>query len=236
MISEGRVAVVTGATGGLGSVAARSLAQEGVRLALFSTSTEKLNRLVGDLGLPDEQVLTGAFDFTQAEAGRAAAEAVMAKFGRVDILLHLVGGWTGGTPLAEVDAGELANMLSQHLWTTFHLSQAFVPRLVENGWGRVIVVSSPLASNPPANMGPYVAGKAAQEALVLTLAREHARSGVTANILQVRTIDTQHERDTAPTSKNANWTTPEEITAAVLYLCSDEARTVNGARIPLYGG
>ncbi|MDQ3929289.1 MAG: SDR family oxidoreductase, partial [Chloroflexota bacterium] len=82
----------------------------------------------------------------------------------------------------------------------------------------------------------YVAGKAAQEALILTLARELAGSGVTANILQVRTIDTKHERDAQKTSKNANWTTPEEIASAVLYLCSNEAHVVNGARIPLYGG
>jgi NAD(P)-dependent dehydrogenase (short-subunit alcohol dehydrogenase family) len=127
-------------------------------------------------------------------------------------------------------------MLNQHLWTTFHLAQAFVPHLVENRWGRIIVVSSPLASNPPANMAPYVVGKAAQEALMLTIARETAGSGVTANILKVRTIDAKHERDREPSAKNANWTTPEEITKAILYLCSDEAQVVNGARIPLYGG
>lgn len=74
----------------------------------------------------------------------------------------------------------------------------------------------------------------AQEALMLTLARELVGSGVTANILQVRTIDAKYERDEQPMPKNANWTTPEEITAAILYLCSDEAHVVNGARIPLY--
>jgi NAD(P)-dependent dehydrogenase (short-subunit alcohol dehydrogenase family) len=80
-----------------------------------------------------------------------------------------------------------------------------------------------------------VVGKAAQEALTLAIAKESAGSGVTANILQVRTIDADRERDRNPSGKNASWTTPEEITAAILYLCSDEAGVVNGARIPLYG-
>jgi NAD(P)-dependent dehydrogenase (short-subunit alcohol dehydrogenase family) len=84
-------------------------------------------------------------------------------------------------------------------------------------------------------MGPYVVGKAAEEALVLTVAKEVARTGVTANVLQVRTIDAKHERDREPTPKNANWTTPEEIAAAIMYLCSDDAHVINGARIPLYG-
>jgi NAD(P)-dependent dehydrogenase (short-subunit alcohol dehydrogenase family) len=212
------------------------MAEQGARLALFSTSTEKLEKLASELGLPDERLLTGAHDLTQAEGAKEAAQQVKDRFGRVDILVHVVGGWLGGKSLIEVSAEDVSSMLNQHLWTTFNLAQAFVPHLRDNGWGRIIVVSSPLASTPPANMGPYVAAKAAQEALVLTLAKEFAGSGVTANILQVRTIDAKHERDAQKTSKNANWTTPEEITAAVLYLCSNEAHVVNGGRIPLYGG
>jgi len=72
--------------------------------------------------------------------------------------------------------------------------------------------------------------------LMLTLAKELAGSGVTANVLQVRTIDASHERDREPTPQNASWTTPEEIAATISYLCSEEARVINGARIPLYGG
>ncbi|MCI0475415.1 MAG: SDR family oxidoreductase, partial [Anaerolineales bacterium] len=164
------------------------------------------------------------------EATKAAANAVIAKFGRVDILLNLVGGWTGGKPVVEFDASAVNEMLEQHLWTTFHLAQAFVPHLIANRWGRIIVVSSPTATHPPAHASPYAIAKAAQEALMLTLAQELKNSGVTANILQVKTIDAQHER----TAKNASWTTPEEIAATILYLCSDEAQVVNGARIPLY--
>jgi NAD(P)-dependent dehydrogenase (short-subunit alcohol dehydrogenase family) len=135
-----------------------------------------------------------------------------------------------------VPAEDLSNMVNQHVWTTFYLAQAFVPHLVANHWGRVAVISSPSATTPAANGAPYAAAKAAQEALIMTLAREVAGSGVTANVVQVRAIDTNHERDRERTSKNASWTTPEEIAATILYLCSDEAQVVNGARIPLYGG
>ena len=236
MIEQGRVAVITGATGNLGSVVARSLGEQGVRLALFGTNVERLEGLVGELKLPEDKVLTGTFNFTSPDAAKAAATAVQEKFGRVDMLIHLVGGWTGGKAVTEVPASEVSDMLNQHLWTTFHLAQAFVPPLVANGWGRIIVVSSPLASSPPAKMAPYVVGKAAQEALIVTVAKEVAGTGVTANILHVRTIDAKHERDLQPTPKNANWTTPEEINASILYLCSNEAHVVNGARIALYGG
>jgi NAD(P)-dependent dehydrogenase (short-subunit alcohol dehydrogenase family) len=236
MIDKDRVAVITGATGNLGSVVAGSFSKQGLKLALLSTNVERLEGLASELGLPKDRVLTGAYDLTSHEAVREAAATVLEKFGRVDILVHLVGGWTGGQPVTEVAEEEVAGMLKQHLWTTFHLAQAFVPLLTASKWGRIIVVSSPLATNPPAKMAPYVVGKVAQEALVLTVAKEVAGSGVTANILQVRSIDAKHERDQQPSSKNANWTTPEEITAAILYLCSNEAHVVNGARIPLYGG
>ncbi|HEX9068374.1 MAG TPA: SDR family oxidoreductase, partial [Ktedonobacterales bacterium] len=82
----------------------------------------------------------------------------------------------------------------------------------------------------------YVFAKAAEETMVLTLAHELQGTGVTANVVQVRTIDVRHERETAPTPKNASWTTPEEIAAAMCYLCSDEAGVISGARIPLFGG
>ncbi|MEO8286861.1 MAG: SDR family NAD(P)-dependent oxidoreductase [Chloroflexota bacterium] len=236
MSIENRVAIITGATGHLGSVTARRLADEGARLALFSTSTERLEKLVSDLGLPSDRYLTGAFDFTQHGAAQAAAAVVIEKYGRADILLNLVGGWTGGKSVVDSPEEDMSGMLNQHLWTTFYLAQAFVPHLVANRWGRIVVVSSPYATNPSANGAPYAAAKAAQEALVLGLAREVVGAGVTANVLQVRSIDANHERDRERTSKNASWTTPEEIAAAIMYLCSEDARVVNGARIPLYGG
>lgn len=187
------------------------------------------------MNLPKERWLTQPLNFRDPGAAQAAAAAVIEKFGRAEILLHFVGGWIGGKPVVEVAPEEVSEMLQQHVWTTLYLTQAFVPHLVTNHWGRVIVISSPNAAMPPANGAPYAIGKAAQEALMLTLAEELKDSGVTANVIRVRTIDVKHERDRERTPKNASWTTPEEIAATILYLCSDEAQVVNGARIPLYG-
>jgi NAD(P)-dependent dehydrogenase (short-subunit alcohol dehydrogenase family) len=106
---------------------------------------------------------------------------------------------------------------------------------MENGWGRVIVISSPFAANPRANGGPYAIGKAAQEALMLTLAQELKGTGVTSNIITVKTIDVDHSRYKDPSPKNKFWTTPDEIAGAITYLVSNEASIVNGARLPLYG-
>lgn len=235
MTIENRVAIIAGATGGLGRVVTRHLVERGVRLALLGRKLERLAQLGRELSLPEDRYLARAVALGDPGAAQAAADAVVEKFGRLDILLQLVGGWAGGKPVVEVAAEEVSNMLQQHLWTTFYLAQACVPHLVANQWGRVIVVSSPYASRPRAKGAPYAIGKAAQETLMMTLAQELKGSGVTANVLLVRTIDVKYERDRERTPRNALWTTPEEIAAAILYLCSDEAQTVNGARIPLYG-
>jgi NAD(P)-dependent dehydrogenase (short-subunit alcohol dehydrogenase family) len=174
-------------------------------------------------------------DLTQSGAAQEVLEAALAKFGRVDILFNFIGGWIAGKPVSEVAPGEVENMLAQHFWTSFNLAQAFIPHMLENHRGRYVVISTPGVGAPPANSLPYTVSKAAEETLMLTLAEELKNSGVTANILRVRSIDVEHKREREPSAKNASWTTPEEIVAALLYLCSDEANRVNGARIPLYG-
>ena len=97
------------------------------------------------------------------------------------------------------------------------------------------MISSPRALNPQGNNAAYAVGKSGEEVLTLSLAQELKDTGVTANIILVRSIDVEHRRDREPTPENASWTTPEEIAAAIIYLCSDEARMVNGARIPVHG-
>ena len=220
-----RVIVITGATGVLGQQTARAFANLGHSLALLDHNSEKLDSLVRDLNLPSERLYTRVIDLLDAPTLRATAEAVSVKFDAVHALIHLVGGWTGGKSIPESSADDLTFMLNQHAWTTFNLFQAFVPHLVASGWGRVLTLSLPLTVTPAAKMGPYAAGKAAQEALVTTLAEEVRGQGVTANIIHVQSIDAKG------TGKG---TSPKEIVAAMEYLCSDEASEVTGMRIPIY--
>jgi NAD(P)-dependent dehydrogenase (short-subunit alcohol dehydrogenase family) len=235
MTLDGRTAVISGAGGGVGPVVARRLAEEGAGLALLRRDAAKLAEMRDQLALPQTRVLTHAVDFLKPEEVQRAAQAVAAHFGRVDILIHLVGGWTGGKTLLEAEPAELDSMLQKHVWTSFNVVRAFLPHLMRNGWGRILMVTSPYATRPAAKGGPYAIAKAGQEALMLTLAQELRGSGVTANVLVVKTIDAQREKAARPTRENAAWSTPEEIAAAVLYLLSDEAGAVNGARLPLSG-
>lgn len=235
MTLENRVAIISGATGGLGSVVTRELAAHGANLALLDRDPDKLAILTGSLSLSESRILARPVDLLDPSETKSAAEAVAAKFGRIDILLHLVGGWIGGKTILESPADDLTFMLNQHIWTSFHVTQAFVPHLVRNGWGRVVMITSPFAARPNAKGGPYAIGKSGQEALMLTLSQELKGTGVTANLLQARTIDAKGEKASTPSPDNASWTTPEELASAILYLLSDEAGTVNGAKIPLYG-
>ena len=235
MSLDQRVAVITGAAGGLASFVAAELASRGVRLALLGRDRSRLEALGQALTLTPERLLTRSVDLLQATEVQSAAEAVAAKFGRVDILIHLVGGWNGGKSLWEVSADDLTAMIDQHIWTSFQAARAFVPHLVRNAWGRVIMIGSPSALRPSAQGGPYAIGKAGQEALTLTLAAELKGTGVTANLIEVKTIDLKREKISSPSPANASWSTPEELSAAMLYLLSEEGGTVNGARLPLFG-
>lgn len=230
-----RVVCITGATGGLGRVAAAAFAADGGRLGLVGTDRGRLDTLAAELGLPDDRWAAGVGDLRDGEAAAAAIGAVADRLGPIDILLHLVGGWSGGSGIADVDPAALDDMLGQHVWSTFHVTRAVVPGMVERGFGRILAVTTAFTANPGPRMTAYVGPKAAQEAILRSVAREVAGTGVTVNVLAVKTIDAKHERETDPTSKNAAWTTPEEIVATMRFLCSDAAGPINGARVPLDG-
>src|SRR5690349_2833645 len=217
--------VITGAAGALGSETAKAFAACGCSLVLLGHDQNKLDDLARDLNLSDDRLFTSVIDLRDGNALRATAEAVAAKFGGAHALIHLVGGWIGGKTLVEASPEDLDFMIGQHIWTTFHLFQSFGPQLAKNGWGRVMIVSASTVEDPPGKTGTYTAVKAAQENLVLTLSAELKEKGVTANIIQVRAIDVDASR---------KGTTPDEIVAAMMYLFSEEASKVTGARIPLH--
>lgn len=228
---EGKVAVIAGATGGLGRVVSRIFAENDVSLVLVGSKQDKLDQLVKDLNLSEQQYLTVVADLSQDTEAPKILEAALEKFNHVDIILNFVGGWIGGKSITDTTNEDLSSMIQQHLWTTFYLVRAFVPHMRANQWGRVMIVSAPSVAHPQANGLPYNVGKSAQEALMLTLAQELKGSGITSNIIRVRSIDTSPIQTNQPKTG----ATPEEITAAILYLCSEEAQKINGAIIPLLG-
>lgn len=230
-----QVVLITGATGPAGRAAAVRFAAEGALVALNASNAGRLAEAVRELRLAPDAVAEVPGDLRDPEVARLVAEAVEARFGRIDVLAHLVGGFASGTAVTDLDPAEVRRMLEQHLWTTLNTVQAAVPGMVARGSGRVIVVSSTLAAAPGPRGASYAMAKAAQEVLVRSLAREHPADGVTANVLVVRTIDAEHARETAPARSNAGWTTPEELAEAIAWLASPAAAAVNGARITLDG-
>lgn len=217
--------VITGATGALGSLAAKTFAGMGHNLALLDKDQSKLDSIVRDLNLPSERLFAQTVDLLNGQALHDSAEAVLSKFGSVHALFHLVGGWVGGKTFTDTSNDDLEFMINQHVRTTFNLFKAFEEPLSKNGWGRVIVVSASTVANPPGKSGVYTATKSAQENMVLSLAAELKEAKVTANIIQVRAIDVENK---------GTGTTPEMIVATMQYLFSEQADKVNGARLPLY--
>ncbi len=213
------VVLITGATGPLGRAAAAAFAADGARLGLVGTDAGRLDALASDLALADDIVGPGRRrpDGARRRPRRGRDRRTRGSAGSTSCSTSS-GGWTGGTALVDLDPDVLAGMLGQHVWSTFHVAQAVVPGMVERGWGRIIAVTSTATAAPGPKASAYVAAKTAQEAMLRVLAREVAGDGVTVNLLAVKAIDAAHERDAAPSPKTADWTTPEEIVAAIRFL------------------
>jgi NAD(P)-dependent dehydrogenase (short-subunit alcohol dehydrogenase family) len=227
--------LVTGATGPSGRAVARRFAADGARLALNGSDASRLAAVIAELGLAAERALAVPGDLTDPGAACGVVTAAEAAFGRVDVLVHLVGGWTGGTAVVDVDHAEVRSMLDQHLWTTLNTLQAVLPGMTSRGFGRVVAVSSPFATSPGPRGASYAMAKAAEEVLLRSVARETAADGVTANVVVIRTLDDERSRAAQPNARTAGWTTPEELADAIAWIASPAAAAVNGQRIPLDG-
>jgi NAD(P)-dependent dehydrogenase (short-subunit alcohol dehydrogenase family) len=222
------VVLITGATGTLGRAAAARFGADGARLVLVSSDLARAEALVSELALDPARTQAGAADLRDPASARALAAAAVEPFGRIDVLLHLVGGWVGGTAVADLDHDEVRGMLDQHLWSTLNIVQAVVPGMVERGFGRVLAVSSPLAANPGPKGASYAIAKSAEEVILRSLAKETGGTGVTANLLTVRAI-------AAGQGSPASATPPEQLVDALVYLASPGASGVTGQRIAIGG-
>ena len=220
-----RVVAITGATGMLGPVVAAHFAGAGERLALLARSEDEVAALAAELPGGTERHAGFAVDLGDAASSKAVAAAVRGRLGPVGVLLHLVGGYAGGTPFVDSDDEEFRHLLDLNLWSTIHAIRAFLPDILAAEHGRIVTVSAFVAAAPTPKHAAYAASKAAVEALTISVARDMAGTTATSNVVVLRSIG-----DEKPTEQR-----PEEIAAVMAFLCSPEAGTVNGQRIPLIG-
>jgi len=229
---NGRVIAIAGVGGGLGPVVADHLAAAGATVAGTDRSQEHLDSLAAELGLPPERWDGRAVDLLDEDATRAWCAALVERFGRVDALVHLVGGWRGGQPLHEAPPADWELLHDLLVRTVQHTTRAFHDRLAANR-GRFVLVSAKQAQSPSNTSAAYAAAKAAAEAWTLALADGFEPGGATANIIVVEAILTPRMREADPGAEHPTFTPAEDIAAAIAYLCSEEAKMMNGQRLAL---
>jgi NAD(P)-dependent dehydrogenase (short-subunit alcohol dehydrogenase family) len=233
---EGRAIAIAGAAGGLGPIVADRLAEAGANLALTDRDQGRLDALVADLGLDDSRVDARVVDLLDEDAAGGWAAALAERFGGVDGLLHLVGGWKGGDPLATTPLEDYEWLHDLLVRTVIHTTRAFYEPLAASEHGRFVLVSSSQAQAPGGTNASYGATKAAAEAWTLALADSfrEAGSAATANILVINAILTPGMREANPDKAYKTFTSTEEIADALAFICSDAAQKMNGKRFPLY--
>lgn len=229
---ENNVVVITGAFGGLGPSVIAAFARAGAQLALADRDLQRSATMLGALELRPDAVFVRAVDLLDEPATRAWADEVLARFGRVDAVLHLVGGWRGGGAIEDFPAEDWRWLQAALVQTTWHVIRAFAPALKAHR-GRFVMISSTQAQRPSYGNAAYAAGKAAAEALTLALADELAPHGGAANIVVVKGILTPQMRAERPNELFADLTPAEDIAQALLFLCGEAAQKMNGQRLYL---
>jgi NAD(P)-dependent dehydrogenase (short-subunit alcohol dehydrogenase family) len=229
---EGRVIAIAGAAGKLGPTVVRRLAPTGARLALGGRHKAPLDELAGEAGAEAD---TTEVDLIDAGSARAWADGVAERQGRIDALVHLVGGWRGGQPIDEAPLEDWTALEPLLVRTLQHATQAFTPHLLASGRGRFVDISSGQGQTPTSKNAVYAAAKAAGEAWTLALADRLKGTGATANIVVVGSILTPAMREENPDKDYSTFTPAEEIAEAIAYLCSDAAASMNGQRLTLRG-
>jgi NAD(P)-dependent dehydrogenase (short-subunit alcohol dehydrogenase family) len=233
---DGRVVAIAGVGGGLGPLVAQRLVAAGATVAGAGRDQGALDALAADLGLSPEQWDGRAVDLLDEAAARTWCAALVERFGRVDGLVHLVGGWRGGKPLQEAPLGDWELLHDLLVRTVQHTTRAFHDQLAASPHGRFVLVSSKQAQAPTATNASYAAAKAAAEAWTLALADGFEGSAATANILVVDAILTPRMREEEPDGEFPTFTPAEDIADGIAFLCSDAAKRMNGQRFPLTMG
>jgi NAD(P)-dependent dehydrogenase (short-subunit alcohol dehydrogenase family) len=230
-----KVALVAGGTGGLGRAVSLAFLDEGSSVVVTYRRREEFGALKAAAQAPDARLEGHEVDVNDEAAVRRLVEAVLARHVRLDALVNAVGGYAGGGKLWEHDARVLDRMLDSNLRSGYVLSRAAVPAMLAQGHGAIVNVAGRAALDHANGIGEYAASKAAALAMMDSLAADLKGTGVRVNSVLPSVIDTEANRKAMPQADFAKWTKPEDIARVILFLCSDAARVIRGAAIPVYG-
>jgi 3-oxoacyl-[acyl-carrier protein] reductase len=237
-----QVAIITGGADGLGLALAERLSEYGVRLALFDRDAAKLEAVGPQF---NTEVLCFELDVTDAHAVQDAVQSIVAKWGRVDILINCAG-ITGQTAIRshEVDAADLERVLKVNLFGSFHTSKAVLPYMLERNYGRILHIASIAGKEGNAGMLAYSASKAAVIGMTKVQGKEYAETGITINALAPAVIRTQMVEN-MPSEQVEYMTakipmkrcgTLKELAAMGTFIVSPEASFTTGFTFDLSGG
>jgi NAD(P)-dependent dehydrogenase (short-subunit alcohol dehydrogenase family) len=223
-----KVIFITGANGGLGTCVTKRFLDSGAKVIGAS-------RKIAKEEFPVANFAAIQVDFTNDAAVRDAVDSIIRNHGRLDALVHVLGGFAGGKSIAETDDATWNQMSALNLNSAFSVFRAVIPQLRKSGSGRLIAIGSLTATAPHAGLGAYVVFKSALSVLVRTIAHENRDAGMTANVILPGTMDTPANRKSMPGADFSKWLKPEEVAELVFFLAQDSAAYLTGAEIPIDG-
>jgi NAD(P)-dependent dehydrogenase (short-subunit alcohol dehydrogenase family) len=226
---QDKVIVITGAKGGLGTFVTHAVLEAGAHVVGVSRS-------ISGSDFPNEKFTAMPGEISNRENAGNLIGAVLARFARIDGLVHLVGGFAGGRTVAETDDATMDKMLDLNLRSAFLLMRAVLPSMRAQGSGRILAIGSKAAVEPAAMAGAYAASKAALVSLVRTVARENSDRNIAANVVLPGTMDTPANRKSDPGADFSKWVDPGQVAQLLVHLMSDHSSQISGAVIPVYGG
>lgn len=229
-----QVVLITGGTGGLGRSVTLAFLKEGASVVVTYQRPDEFENLrrtaASGLSLEGRQL-----DVTDPSAVSSSVEELLAKHGKLDVLVNTVGGYAGGLKLWETDPKVFDRMIALNLRSGYVLSRAVVPAMLKTGRGAILNVVAKAAVDHAAGVSAYAASKAAAQAMTDSLAADLKGSGVRVNSILPSIIDTEVNRKAMPGADFSKWPKPEDIARVILFLCSDDAKVIHGASVPVYG-
>jgi NAD(P)-dependent dehydrogenase (short-subunit alcohol dehydrogenase family) len=233
---KGKVAFVTGGTGALGRVVSEAFYSEGASLVITHLHDKGNAAPLQSLSADTTRVMFIKADVTNEEEVKSAFNAVTVKFGAIDFLVNIAGGYMGRTAVSQLQVKDWDYMMNLNLKSAFLCTREALGIMSARGTGRIVNISAMSGLNPSAGRGAYGISKAGVVTLTKIAAEEAKGTDITVNVIVPSVIVTEANVQSSPDADYSKWVKPEEVAELIMYLCSNEARSINGAVIEVKGG